>query len=75
MLNSEQKSIEVKTMLHIIIGLLFVALGIWSIFDEYYYVSDVIKGVSPLFLIVSGLIATLAGFIPPEISKEMADDS
>jgi len=61
-------------MAHIIIGLLFVALGIWSIFDEYYYVSDFIKGVFPLFLIVSGLIATLAGFIPPEISKEMADD-
>jgi hypothetical protein len=61
-------------MLHIIIGLLFVALGIWSIFDEYYYVSDFIKGGFPLLLIVSGLMATLAGFIPPEISKEMADD-
>ena len=27
-------------MLHIIAGLFFVALGIWGLYDEFYYVAD-----------------------------------
>ena len=51
-------------MLNIILGLFFIALGIWGLFDDYYYVADFVKGGLPIVLILSGLIATLAGFIP-----------
>jgi len=60
-------------MLNIILGLFFIALGIWGLFDDYYYVTDFIKGGLPILLILSGLIATLAGFIPPK-EKEESDD-
>jgi len=52
-------------MLHIIVGLFFIALGIWGIYDEYYYVADVVKGGLPIILVLLGLVATLAGIIPP----------
>ena len=59
-------------MVNIILGLFFIALGIWGLFDEYYYVADFIKGGVPLLLMLCGLVATLAGFIPPT-EKEEAD--
>ncbi len=59
-------------MLNIILGLFFIALGIWGFFDDYYYVTDFIKGGLPVLLNLSGLIATLAGFIPPK-EKEGSD--
>ena len=62
-----------ETMLNIILGLFFIALGIWGLFDDYYYVADFVKGGLPILLILSGLIATLAGFIPPK-EKEESDD-
>lgn len=52
-------------MLHIIAGLFFVALGIWGLYDEFYYVADFVKGGLPIFMILFGLVATLAGFVPP----------
>ena len=52
-------------MVHIFVGLFFIALGVWGLFDEYYYVVDFAKGGIPVFLIFVGLVATLAGFIPP----------
>jgi len=58
-------------MLHIIIGLFLIALGIWGLYDEFYYVADIIKGGFPLFLIFGGLIATLAGFIPPKTKENL----
>ncbi len=57
-------------MIEIIIGLLFIALGIWGIFDEYYYVVDVVKGGFPILMILFGLVATLAGFVPPKGKEE-----
>ena len=59
-----------ETMLQIILGLFFIALGIWGLFDEYYYVADFIKGGIPIFLMLSGLVATLAGFVSPEKKEE-----
>jgi hypothetical protein len=59
-------------MISIILGLFFIALGIWGLFDEYYYVADVIKGGLPVLLMLSGIIATLAGIIPPT-EKEKED--
>lgn len=60
-------------MLHIIFGLLFIALGIWGVFDEYYYIADIIKGGLPICMILLGLVATLAGFIPPKVKEESED--
>jgi hypothetical protein len=51
-------------MIQIILGLFFIAVGIWGLFDEYYYVADFIKGGLPILLMLSGLIATLAGLLP-----------
>ena len=48
-------------MMHIILGLFFVALGIWGIFDEWYYVLDCLKGGGSLVLMVGGLLALVAG--------------
>jgi len=53
-------------MMEIILGLTFIALGIWGLYDEYYYVADFVKGALPLLMILSGIVATLAGFIPPK---------
>lgn len=60
-------------MLHIIFGLLFIALGIWGVFDEYYYIADIIKGGLPICMILLGFVATLAGFIPPKVKEESED--
>lgn len=60
-------------MMHVILGLFFVALGIWGIFDEWYYVLDYVKAASSLFLLVGGLVALLAGVTgrrPVESSEE-----
>ena len=57
-------------MLHIILGLFFIALGIWGLFDEYYYVADFFKGGLPIVFMLSGLVATLAGFVPPGKKEE-----
>ena len=57
-------------MVNIILGLFFIALGIWGLFDQYYYVADFFKGGLPILLMLSGLIATLAGLIPPTKKEE-----
>ena len=57
-------------MLNIILGLFFIALGVWGFFDEYYYVADFLKGGIPILLMLSGLIAALAGIIPPTQKEE-----
>ncbi len=58
-------------MLRIILGLFLIAIGIWGLFDEFYYVADFIKGGLPIFLILSSLIAILAGVIPPMEKEEL----
>ena len=57
-------------MFYIILGLFCIAMGIWGLFDEYYYVADFVKGSIPILLMLSGLIATLAGIIPPKKMEE-----
>ena len=61
-------------MLHIILGLFFIALGIWGLFDEYYYVADVVKGGLPVIMILGGLVATLAGFVPPKEREDSTNE-
>lgn len=50
-------------MLHVFIGLFFIALGIWGIFDEWFYVIDFLKGSGSVFLILAGLLAIFAGTV------------
>jgi hypothetical protein len=52
-------------MMHIIIGLFFISLGIWGVFDEWYYVVDFVKGFSTVTLIIGGIIGIFAGIIGP----------
>ncbi len=51
-------------MMEIVLGLLLIALGVWGIYDEYYYVADFVKGGLPIALMAFGLLATLAGVTP-----------
>lgn len=60
-------------MISIVAGLFFIAIGIWGIFDEYYYVSDFLKGCIPVTLMACGLVAVLAGCMP--IKKEGNTDA
>jgi len=55
-------------MLHIIIGLFFIALGVWGIFDEWYYVIDCAKAGISAILTLGGLFGILAGLVPPKPS-------
>lgn len=52
-------------MMHIIIGLFFIALGIWGVFDEWYYVVDFVKGSSSVLLVLIGIFGILAGLVGP----------
>lgn len=61
-------------MSHVIIGLFLLALGIWGLYDEYYYVADVVKGALPILAIIIGLVATLSGFIPPKFKEDSEND-
>ena len=63
-------------MISIVLGLFFIALGIWGVFDEYYYVADFLKGGIPVVLMLCGLIAVLAGYMPintPVIMEDSKD--
>jgi hypothetical protein len=60
-------------MMHVIIGLFFIALGVWGVFDEWYYVVDFLKGSGSLFLIVAGMLAIFAGAVGP-LGKREEDD-
>jgi hypothetical protein len=57
-------------MLHIIFGLFAIALGIWGVFDEWYYVVDVMKGGSSIFFTLVGLLAIFAGLTGHHIQME-----
>ncbi len=50
-------------MAHIVGGLLILALGIWGLYYEYYYVVDFLKGGIPIVLMLGGLLATLAACV------------
>ena len=59
-------------MMHIIIGLFAIALGIWGVFDEWYYVVDAVKGGSSLLLILAGMVGIFAGVVPQQQLPEQA---
>ena len=57
-------------MMHIIIGIFFISLGIWGVFDEWYYVVDFVKGSFSILLVIVGLIAILAGIVGSKGKKD-----
>jgi hypothetical protein len=66
-------------MMHVILGLFFIALGIWGLFDEWYYVLDYLKAAISMFLLAGGLIALVAGVMDrpvdgPEEPEEGDDE-
>jgi UDP-N-acetylmuramyl pentapeptide phosphotransferase/UDP-N-acetylglucosamine-1-phosphate transferase len=46
---------------HIIFGLLFLGVGIYGFFDEYYAVLDFFKGSVPLAMLVIGMVSVASG--------------
>jgi len=50
------------------------ALGVWGLYDEYYYVVDFLKGSLPLVLMGGGLLATLAGCVPQKQEEEAGNE-
>ena len=62
-------------MNQVIIGLFLIALGIWGLFDEWYYVLDFIKGSLPLFMIAIGILSILLFVVGPEnLKKEQKNE-
>jgi len=57
-------------MPHIFLGLLLLALGVWGLFEEFYFVVDFLKGGGPIILMLCGMLATLAGCVPPKREEE-----
>jgi hypothetical protein len=57
-------------MIHIIFGLFFISLGIWGIFDEWYYVVDFLKGFSAVVLLIGGTLAILFGVLAPPTGND-----
>ena len=60
-------------MAHIVGGLLILALGIWGLYDEYYYVVDFMKGGIPIILMLGGLLATLASCVRQNNEEDNAN--
>lgn len=44
-------------MVQVIVGLFLIALGIWSLFDEWYFVVDFIIGIGPILTLLIGLLS------------------
>jgi len=60
-------------MIHIIFGLFFISLGVWGIFDEWYYVVDFLKGFSAVVLLIGGTLAILFGVLNPLSGNDNRD--
>jgi hypothetical protein len=56
-------------MLSILVGIIFVAAGVWGIIHWPSDVASVMKGILPLMVICGGVIAVVAGF------SRLRDDS
>ena len=48
-------------MLNIVFGLIAICLGIWGLFNYWWYVLDVFIASLPVVLIFGGIVALLAG--------------
>jgi threonine/homoserine/homoserine lactone efflux protein len=57
-------------MAHMFVGLLLLAVGVWGVFEEYYFVVDFVKGAGPIVLMLVGLLAALAGCVSQKKEEE-----
>jgi len=48
-------------MLHIVIGIIAIAIGVWGVMANWYMFKDMIAGILPFVIICFGLVALLAG--------------
>ncbi len=48
-------------MMHVIVGLMAIALGVWGVMDEWYYALDCLKAMGALGLTVGGFLALVGG--------------
>jgi hypothetical protein len=48
-------------MMHVIVGLMMIALGVWGVMDEWYYALDSLKAIGALGFTVGGFLALLGG--------------
>ncbi len=62
-------------MMHVIVGLMMIALGVWGVMDEWYYALDCLKAMGALGLTLGGFLALLGGvFGRPRPSSAAAAD-
>ncbi len=73
-------------MMHVIVGLMMIALGVWGVMDEWYYALDCLKAIGALGLTLGGFLALLGGVFgrprthgtpdadPAQIAEEREDD-
>ena len=46
---------------HVVLGVVFLGLGIYGFFDEYYATLDFFKGSVPLIMLFIGMVSVVAG--------------
>ncbi|MEI8346925.1 MAG: hypothetical protein WCG27_05630 [Pseudomonadota bacterium] len=49
-------------MPHIVFGLIFIGLGLWGLFDQWYYIIDLLKGALPVAMTLFGIFAIWIAF-------------
>jgi len=57
-------------MNEVIYGLFFISLGIWALFDQWYYVMDNLKGMLPVVMLAMGILSLVIVVVGPEKLKE-----
>ena len=59
-------------MKHIVVGSVFVALGLWGMFVWWASFGLVMRGVLPFFLLAAGLVGVLSGYY--RLGKHLEED-
>lgn len=58
-------------MVHISVGLALIGLGLWGVFDNWYYLMDLSKGAIPVVMIVLGLASLWIAVIEDDVKKDV----
>ncbi|MEC4676091.1 MAG: hypothetical protein VST72_04090 [Nitrospirota bacterium] len=61
-------------MLNIVFGLIAICLGIWGLFNYWWYVLDVFIAILPIVLITGGVVALLAGIKNTGLRTKVRED-
>ncbi len=63
-------------MMRVILGLFLIAMGIWGLFDEWYYVLDFLNGFLPIVMTLIGVLSLILFFFGHKLLREdVANDS